>query len=151
MCACFPLVPSKAVPERAASSVADWANAAALVKRLLSNKYTCKSQALCDFARSRTYTRTRSTATSIAEGVITNCGVRARYYTRDRAVGRHVERAQGLGIGFVHKMAFSLVEDYINYHYLRALLHCLVHNPSRFRARREFPITNPSLLRLSLP
>lgn len=78
----------EAVPERVVNSVADWANAAALVKRLLSNKYTCIFQALCDFTRSRPCSRTRSTAASIAEGVITNCSVRARYYTRDTAVGR---------------------------------------------------------------
>lgn len=47
-----------------------------------------------------------------------------------------MERTQGLGIGFVHKMAFSLVEDYINYHYLRTLLHCLAHNPSISRPAR---------------
>lgn len=35
----------EAVPERAASLVADGANAAALVKRLLSNKYTGTLQA----------------------------------------------------------------------------------------------------------
>lgn len=140
----------EAVPERVVNSVADWANAAALVKRLLSDKYTCIFQALCDFTRSRPCSRTRSTAASIAEGVISLIAAYEQGTIHaTRLWGDHVEKAQGSGIGFVHKMAFSLVEDYINYHYLRALLHCLVHNPSRFRARREFPITNPSLLRLS--
>ena len=69
---------------------------------------------------------------AVSEGVIINRGVRARYYTCDRAVGRHVERQQGSGIGFVHKMAFSLVEDYINHHYPRTLLHRLAHDPSCF-------------------
>ena len=63
----FSTCAAEAVPERAVTVSRRLANAASLVKRLLSNKYTIH---LCDFTRSRTCSRTR---TKCRAGCIGGC------------------------------------------------------------------------------